>query len=81
MSKENLYQIDLIQKKISILEMIEKLKNCGLVWSQKDTRSWKTTHNDGEAVWELTLTKVTDSESNGDESIKFDVITKRYNDY
>lgn len=74
MSKENLYQINSIQKKISILEMIEKLKSCGLVWQQQDTRSWKTIHNDGEAVWELTLTKVTDSESNGDENIKFDVI-------
>lgn len=74
MSKENLYQIDYIQKKISILEMIEKLKNCGIVWNQQSFNTWKTYHNDGGDIWELTLTKVTDSESNGEEQIKFDVV-------
>jgi DNA-binding beta-propeller fold protein YncE len=74
MAIQNLYQIDYIQRKISILEMIEKIKNCGLVWRQHDVNSWTTQHNDGEDVWDLMLTKVSDSESNGDKQIKYDVV-------
>ena len=71
---ENLYQIDSIQKKIAVLEMVEKLKSCGLTWTQQDSLVWKSFYNDGGNFWEMILTKQSGSVSNGEKSLTIDYV-------
>lgn len=44
--------------KITVLETIEKLRNCGLVWNQISVNQYKSTVQQGTDVWDLHLTKM-----------------------
>jgi DNA-binding beta-propeller fold protein YncE len=54
---ENLDILNLLYRKVSVMEMIEKFKSCGLVWSKIAPSTYKTTHRQNGVFWELLLTK------------------------
>jgi hypothetical protein len=47
-----------LYKKIAVLEMVEKLKNCGLVWNSINPYQYHTVVIQDEDVWDLYLTKM-----------------------
>lgn len=47
-----------LYNKITVLEMVEKLKACGLIWSKVSSIQFRTTIQKNNDVWDVHLTKV-----------------------
>lgn len=49
-----------VYKRITAYEMVQKLKNCGVVWDQLNTVQYQATIEQGDHVWDIFLTKAQD---------------------
>lgn len=49
-----------VYKRITAYEMVEKLKNCGVVWDQLNTVQYQATVEQGDHVWDIFMTKSQD---------------------
>lgn len=47
-----------LYKQIAVLEMIEKLKGCGLIWNQISNYQFQAIVEQSADVWEIYLTKI-----------------------
>lgn len=46
-----------VYKRIAAYEMVQKLKNCGVVWDQLNTVQYRVTVEQGGNVWDIFMTK------------------------
>lgn len=53
----NLDILNLLYRKVSVMEMVEKFKSCGLVWSKISPTTYKATNRQASVFWELLLTR------------------------
>lgn len=57
----NLNSLKDINSRISILEMIEKIKNGGIVWQRTGNFSWKTIQKQDGDIWEMVISRQQDN--------------------
>ena len=49
--------LDVVYRRVSILEMVEKIKSCGMVWNRISPNTYQSTYIIGEDVWDLNISK------------------------
>jgi hypothetical protein len=49
--------LDLIYRRVSILEMIEKIKSCGMLWHKVAPNTYQSTYIVADDVWDLNISK------------------------
>lgn len=54
----NISELTYLYKKISVVEMVEKLKNGGIVWNQVSLYQYRATYFQGTDCWDMFLTKM-----------------------
>jgi hypothetical protein len=59
----NLTELAEIYKQISVLEMVEKLKNGGLVWNKVSPYQYATTVVQGSDYWDMYITRLPNGEA------------------
>lgn len=52
----NEQQLNEVYKRITALEMVEKLKSCGIVWNQVNSTQFSATFEQGSSVWDIFIT-------------------------
>lgn len=50
-------ELDKIYRRSTILEMVEKIKSCGMVWNKVSPNTYQSTYVVGEDVWDLNISK------------------------
>lgn len=53
----NLDDLNYLYQRISILEITEKLKGCGVTWTQVRPAQYRATVSQGGKIWDLSLSK------------------------
>ncbi len=51
-------ELNYVYRKISVYEMVEKIKSCGIIWSQLNTYQYKTTIEQNNDIWDLVISQM-----------------------
>lgn len=49
--------LNLLYKSISVIEIVEKIRSCGVVWQQISPNSYQSSIVQGEDLWDISLVK------------------------
>lgn len=49
--------LDFLTRKIFILEIVEKIKNCGMMWNHVSSNSYQISYQTNNELWHITISK------------------------